>query len=144
MGLSRRRGLFVTAGALAFLILGTDRGMAGPNEDAFAAAGYTLCDARLLQLAYGDRLIKRVIRNAGESVRTGQKDRIDQDIARGREVNAGDWSRCPAEEVFTLDEIRIFAARAKMESVSAAEERISRILLDGGASAVRGTIEAAR
>ncbi|WP_144445749.1 hypothetical protein [Inquilinus limosus] len=112
---------------------------AGPNETAYAEAGYTMCDARLMQQAFGDRFIKERISTAGEKLRRGDGDIVEGWVRQAREENAGNPTLCPAEESFSEDEIARYA-KAKSLTDAAARETIAQDLVDGKAAAVRAAI----
>ena len=111
----------------------------GPNENAYAEAGYTMCDARLMQQAFGDRFIKERISTAGEKLRRGDGDIVAGWVKQAREENAGNPTLCPAEESFSEDEIARYA-RAEKLTDAAARETIAQALVDGKAAAVRAAI----
>lgn len=141
--MTRKTSKTLAAGAMA-LIATTAPTLAGPNEDAFAAAGYTMCDAKLLQLAYDDNLIKRVISWAGEKIREGYEDQVKQDIVDGRAINNGNLALCPADEFYSQEDIMLFAKYWNLDSISEAKEKIADLLIDGYASSIAEDIEMAR
>lgn len=133
----------LAAGAVAVLAA-TAPALAGPNEDAFTNAGYTMCDARLLQLAYDDDLIKRVISGAGEKIINGYGDQVKADIESGRAENAGNTALCPAEEFYSADDIVLFAKYWSIDSLSEARQKISELLIDGASADIKDAIDMAR
>ncbi|WP_159992863.1 hypothetical protein [Roseomonas sp. 18066] len=105
--------------------------LAGPNEDTFLEAGYTMCDAHMLQLAYDDDLLNRVMRNAADKLRRGDRARVTADVARGRQMNRNDARRCPADEVYSAEQILLFAKYWRMDSISETRAKLSGNLVRG-------------
>ncbi|ONG52608.1 hypothetical protein BKE38_14185 [Pseudoroseomonas deserti] len=105
--------------------------LAGPNEDTFFEAGYTMCDAHMLQLAYDDDLMNRVMRNAAEKLRRGDGARVAADVERGRQMNRYEARRCPADEVYSAEQILLFAKYWRMDSISETRAKLSGNLVRG-------------
>lgn len=111
----------------------------GPNEEAFANAGYTMCDARLMQAAFGDGFVKQRISDAGDKILRGQGNIVQGWVEQARTDNGGNPSACPADESFSEDEIARYA-KATNSTVEVARERISQALVDGKAAEVRAAL----
>ncbi len=117
---------------------------AGPNEDAFNNAGYTMCDAALLGAIYEDQLIKRVISGAGEKILNGDQDIIETDLASARDQFAYSYELCPADDFYTPADIELFARYWDMDSRSEAREKISELLIAGAKTDIDEAIEMAK
>ncbi len=132
------------AGVLVALAATASPALAGKNEDAFANAGYNMCDAKLLGAAYGDKLIKRVISDAGEKILDGYPDVIAGDIADARNQFSGNVELCPADDFYSAGDIAYFARFWDIDSVSEAKEKISSLLIDGAKADIDEAIEMAK
>lgn len=83
---------------------------AGAEEDAFAKAGYTVCDARLIGISWNDNDIPGMVRMAGQKIINGYENQVKDIIADGRTRNNGNLVTCPPEDIYSASDIAAFAA----------------------------------
>lgn len=133
-----------TLAAGMLVVLAAAPALAGPNEDAFANAGYTMCDAALLGAIYDDQLIKRVVSGAGEKILNGDQDVIEADLASARSEFAANLDLCPAENFYSAADIELFARYWDIDSRSEARSKISELLIDGAKADIDDAIEMAK
>ena len=94
----------------ASLLMTPDAAMAGKEEDAFAKAGYTVCDAKLIGIAWSSNDFKDMVKQAGEKIINGYEDQIKDARASGRTTNNGNTIICPPEDVYSAADIALFSA----------------------------------
>ena len=83
---------------------------AGAEEDAFAKAGYTVCDARLIAISWKDNDIAAMTKMAGQKIINGYENQVKDILAEGRTANNGNLVICPAEDIYSPRDIELFAA----------------------------------
>jgi hypothetical protein len=133
----------LAAGVLVALAT-TSPATAGKNEDAFANAGYNMCDAKLLGAVYNDKLIKRVISDAGEKILEGYADVIAGDLADARNQFSDSVELCPADDYYSSADVAYFARFWDIDSISEAKEKISTLLISGDKADIDEAIEMAK
>lgn len=113
--------------------------LAGAEEDAFAKAGYTVCDARLIAIGWSDNDIAKMTRMAGEKIINGYENQVKDVIADGRKSNNGNLVICPPEDVYAASDIDLFSAYWDVGK-SEGRKMMSEKLLDGDKSSIDDAI----
>jgi len=141
---SQNKKALTVAGLAVAMAVSTVPALAGPEEDAFAKAGYNMCDAKVLGAYYGDKLVKRVVFGAGEKIHNGDADIIAEDFINARKEQEFNVALCPAEEFYSADEIKLYMTAMDLGTVSEASKKISENLIYGYKEDVDQQIEFAR
>ena len=113
--------------------------LAGKEEDAFANAGLTVCDARLIGIAWSSNDFNGLIQEAGEKIINGYKDQVMEAIASGRTTNNGNVMICPPEDVYSAADIQLFSAYWDVGRTEG-RESMSQKLLGGEKAAIDDAI----